>query len=857
MVDVAMRQNDHANTYDKKEEKVEEIMQGIVRDINLLSASNHLAKKRSLEKIDKFVFDTVYPEHIIRTIFQNLFKPVLKLFDDSMDCTRELSVKLIIRFCCHISKPEEFMPYIIPVIQQRIISDNNHESTEEIRLLLIESLSKLIDICSEKIGIYIDGIILMLIKTLEDPYSEVRKASCSCVCKLAAMCSEQFYLQGESLVPPLLRSLSHQHNKVRSAVLQTIGVTILSTSGKSVDDVFTHIAQRTFDSSSPVRLMVVEVVGKWLVELRDRYSYFAKLIPLLLSGLSDEMSEIRLLSLENFEKAGMLYEEENEVDLKDKREYHVTKSFESFITHNRPRLGCRVLVQQNFSKILPALIHDITDWCVDTRIKAANLLYHLVLYCEDHITMSMELLSNGLYSASQDDEKQVVYQVSRVAELVGKFVEPSVYCKLITKRLELVYNSTSKQIHGTLLILTSYIKGAIPQQIKDELLNITNIIEKTDICSSVDNACQMQLLALFDAIVSKKVDEISCVGCSLFKMILSVIALACNNQVKTEAENQIINLSKTLHLDSRFELFKIYGDRIMESLVKSSAEWSSQSSDCYTYVSLLSQAGPSLFYLLDKAIPIFIQCCDVTKDAEMRQRFFTLMAQLVLNPLTEDVIKKFQVHIDSIIKDAILPNCIWKAGRIAAAVRSVAMSFLWALLQSVLHGNELKKVFNELQMQIITCLDDHNETTRLVTIKVLLKILRVCKGEFTVLQLHAIYPEFLKRLDDASDSVRIVASKAISAYFECLPEDYDRHLFKYHLEYLYKTLLIHMDDRNEIIQKAILGCLKIGACKHPLLLKQLVDDVVLKHRTKQYCEELLHHCEELNKTFLNEPNNMA
>ena len=52
----------------------------------------------------------------------------------------------------------------------------------------------------------------------------------------------------------------------------------MSTSGKSIDDVFTHIAQRTFDSSSPVRLMVVEVVGKWLIELRDRYVNLSSMV---------------------------------------------------------------------------------------------------------------------------------------------------------------------------------------------------------------------------------------------------------------------------------------------------------------------------------------------------------------------------------------------------------------------------------------------------------------------------------------------------------------------------------------------------------------------------------------------------
>ena len=43
------------------------------------------------------------------------------------------------------------------------------------------------------------------------------------------------------------------------------------TSGKEVDNVVSHIAQRTFDHSPPVRLMVTNVVGDWLLNLRDRY----------------------------------------------------------------------------------------------------------------------------------------------------------------------------------------------------------------------------------------------------------------------------------------------------------------------------------------------------------------------------------------------------------------------------------------------------------------------------------------------------------------------------------------------------------------------------------------------------------
>ena len=62
---------------------------------------------------------------------------------------------------------------------------------------------------------------------------------------------------------------------------QTIGVAVKETSGKEVDNVVSHIAQRTFDHSAPVRLMVTTIIGDWLLNLRDRY---------LLSDISYEWS---------------------------------------------------------------------------------------------------------------------------------------------------------------------------------------------------------------------------------------------------------------------------------------------------------------------------------------------------------------------------------------------------------------------------------------------------------------------------------------------------------------------------------------------------------------------------------------
>jgi len=60
-----------------------------------------------------------------------------------------------------------------------------------------------------------------------------------------------------------------------------------------VETVVSHLAQRLFDQNPAVRMAVTKTVGGWLLDLMDRYSFFNKLIPLLLTSLSDEQPDIR------------------------------------------------------------------------------------------------------------------------------------------------------------------------------------------------------------------------------------------------------------------------------------------------------------------------------------------------------------------------------------------------------------------------------------------------------------------------------------------------------------------------------------------------------------------------------------
>ena len=87
--------------------------------------------------------------------------------------------------------------------------------------------------------------------------------------------------------------------------------------------------------------------------------------------------------------------------------------------------------------------------------------------------------------------------------------------------------------------------------------------------------------------------------------------------------------------------------------------------------------------VLDDIIPMFVANLNPEKDPEVRLKFFTLLSRLLMNAsATLDSQERFGDFAVTVVRDMILPNCVWRAGRTASAIRKTSISCLWALLQS-------------------------------------------------------------------------------------------------------------------------------------------------------------------------------
>jgi len=146
-------------------------------------------------------------------------------------------------------------------------------------------------------------------------------------------------------------------------------------------------------------------------------------------------------------------------------------------------------------------------------------------------------------------------------------------------------------------------------------------------------------------------------------------------------------------------------------------------------------------------------------------------------------------------------------------------------------------MFNEIVQHMKSCLDDEwaNDLrfAALVFVRNLVVYLQpVLDREDYV----TIYPELLKRLDDAQDGIRLECCKALEVFFEKLPNPWSSSLY----DYTIKAIIIHLDDPNQEIQRAISKVLEKGARvqtgdflriadealtkqSHPLIVKNLIE----------------------------------
>jgi len=201
----------------------------------------------------------------------------------------------------------------------------------------------------------------------------------------------------------------------------------------------------------------------------------------------------------------------------------------------------------------------------------------------------------------------------------------------------------------------------------------------------------------------------------------------------------------------------------------------------------------------------------------------------------------------------LVPNLVWRSGRAAEHVRHAAMSCLAKLLPlAALTPAQLEGALEETVPIIYTATDDDNVETRRAGCAVLeAMLLKLGAPRLESERARKLYPELLKRLDDASDDVRHAACGPIRALFGAMnyssiwsPEhNFDKTNYQYFL----RGLLVHLDDPSPDIQQAIVAVLDDGMNIDPVVFIEELTAVRTRHRSPKWCDSLIERAQALGQ----------
>ncbi len=292
-------------------------------------------------------------------VFDSTYLCLIKCYSDRYEMCRSLSCSIISEILKHLQQNDYYLGLLVPVIAKRLATQELVEESEEMRLQLLQQLNYIIDKYKDlsrtgSLKPHSDGedrllkpyndIIDILKVSLMDNYPAILKECCQII-KITAIASPSFHYRAESLALPLFTMLKHRHSPIRTAAIEALGVVALNiyTNADMVKRIIKEISPLLMDSIACVRRECGRVGCLFLTKMRDRYSHFEHILPLVLCCLKDDIDEVREEIEKLWEEAGALYYEENQTELQNLNLIDCTPENYPENIKNRPSIGCRAL----------------------------------------------------------------------------------------------------------------------------------------------------------------------------------------------------------------------------------------------------------------------------------------------------------------------------------------------------------------------------------------------------------------------------------------------------------------------------------------------------------------------------------
>lgn len=453
------------------------------------------------------------------------------------------------------------------------------------------------------------------------------------------------------------------------------------------------------------------------------------------------------------------------------------------------------------------------------------------------------------------------------ARYLGYFVQPKIYCRLVLPTLD--ESPTTGHLRVFAAIISGSERRALSQQLdkianflqqpdicqskksnyQRQILSCCNsllvVCKEVGILSSLYTYliyCSLILIktSFFFGLILNLTAYCNSQDCmpvtqALFTVIFTVYAMSAETSVREEADRLLEMLASINSLKGIEDLFCNRVRPLITSIRDDCASWTVYSAQSQIFCACLNRAGITMSHNMDLALPVFEKTMSKDADPELKLRHFILLSEYFLNNQNlRRHIEDPHRFVSTIIKKLIVPGLIWTAGRAAEAIRTAAVCCLCAILQNkIINPDEMDEIneqgssaneeneksratitveqfpsiFDEIMPVLVSLVDDKAKKTRLYSMRAICLLVTIGqrlsypKDE----HIHRTYPVILKRLDDGCDDVRYAAVEALVDVWSVASEDYDTVVGRSHVDALYTTMIIHLDDPEPRFQEIMLG----------------------------------------------------
>lgn len=764
------------------------------------------------------------------SLFNTIYLPVFRCYADRFEQCRQLAAAVVSALLHLLPSNQYYAEIIVSLLQRRIGQPERVEDSEEVRLQLLHQLLDILNKFdgSGTVADTADGpdpllqchnaIMDILIKTLTDPYPTIPRTACTAVIQLARCSAASFPARAAQLVGPLVAMLSHRQSPTRLLAVRTLGCVALHLHGDSdtVVRCIVSISPLLMDEQSTVRAECARVGCRWLLGLRDRYSYFERLIPLALCGLQDVAADAgtRERALAEWCQCGAQYYEENEQELGPLQVVdHQPRGYPADV--KRPTLGCRAIVQRSL-RVCSIVCREMEDWKDEVRLHSLRLLWQVVLHAERALTAKLMDVWPVLVRHCVDVRPEVTAEALRVAALLGQLLAYDDWSVFALAELR-------KNAHlGQLKCFASMWRHAAAEERAKDLRAVCELLGDPVICHSVRAEYQETLLGLLEVLVGQHMSlaaeelsdgmsklAVNATDKSIEELLYIVLAkLAAMADGDAGRHATAVGLLSELAGGDAGRLHRSYLSDVMGTLnADLDTENSEHAEPVLLLHGLLKLAGfwPQSLAASSEAIRLCMQHA----APAARIKVLAAVSHAMLGwQRTMDV-----PHADSVaalrqfIDDIVQPALRWQAGRNAEAVRTMATS----VLRSMGEGAEpqAQQIFPELAAHWAQLIDDNNVVTRAYALGCVLRC-----GAMRLDGLKAVALAVLSRLDDPSGEVRELAVRALPLLrLQQSGEDgsgdgreqYEVDSWEAVVKHLMATLLLHLDSPEIKMRERVEG----------------------------------------------------